>query len=213
MAVVSTESFVDENTGKKTYTMVESEGIGKSISEAFGLGSYANAVVNKGESFIYRNGKWTDLVDNFDRIAALSDATSDMIAIDNFSIKAFGTEVKENAAATDGTSAEGSDESATGTETAITVAKPSNVKATAKKKAFKVSWKKVTGAKGYEVRYSLKSNMSKAKTVSTSATSKTVNKLKAKKKYFVQVRAYKLNSSNKKVYSKWSSKVSVKTKK
>lgn len=88
-------------------------------------------------------------------------------------------------------------------------------KLTKKKKAFTVKWKKQAAqTSGYQVRYSLKSGMSKAKkkTISGSKkTSATVKKLKAKKKYYVQVRTYK-TVSGKKYYSKWSKKKTVKTK-
>lgn len=81
------------------------------------------------------------------------------------------------------------------------------------KKGFKATWKKKS-CSGYQLRYSRKSSMSKAKTVtikSSKTTSKTIKKLKAKKKYYVQVRTYK-TVSGKKVYSAWSAKKSVKTK-
>ena len=84
----------------------------------------------------------------------------------------------------------------------------------AAKKGFKATWKKKT-CSGYQLRYSTKSSMSKAKTVSikgAKATSKKITKLQAKKKYYVQVRTYKM-SNGKKVYSAWSAKRSITTKK
>lgn len=92
------------------------------------------------------------------------------------------------------------------------VAKPSLKNSSAK--AMKVSYKKVKGAAGYEIRYSTKSNMKSAKKVTTKSTSTTIKKLTKGKKYYVQVRAYKLDSTGKKIYSKaQSSKVSLKIKK
>lgn len=88
------------------------------------------------------------------------------------------------------------------------------------KKAFTAKWKKQSGkmAKtritGYEVRYSTNSSMSGAKTVAVKGykkTSKKIKKLKAKKKYYVQVRTYK-TVGGVKYYSNWSSKKSVITK-
>ncbi len=82
------------------------------------------------------------------------------------------------------------------------------------KKAFTVNWKKRSGVAGYQVRYSLKSSMKGAKTVtvkSAKATSKKVTKLKKKKKYYVQVRTYKV-VNGKTYWSGWSAKKSVKTK-
>ncbi len=89
----------------------------------------------------------------------------------------------------------------------------------AAKKAFTVTWnlpsksslKKITG---YEIKYSLKSSMGSAKTVSITknkTTSRAIRKLKAKKKYYVQIRAYQKSGSYK-YYSAWSSKKTVKTK-
>ncbi|MBQ7740543.1 MAG: fibronectin type III domain-containing protein [Eubacterium sp.] len=81
------------------------------------------------------------------------------------------------------------------------------------KKAFTAKWKKVNGIDGYQVRYSLKKNMKKSKTVNVknTATSKKISKLKRKKTYYVQIRAYK-TINGKKVYSSWSAKKKVKTK-
>lgn len=81
-------------------------------------------------------------------------------------------------------------------------------------KKAKVTFKKVSKADGYEIRYSTKKNMKGAKKVTTTKTSKTISKLKKGKTYYIQVRAYKLDSAGKKVYSKkYSTKVTVKIKK
>ncbi len=88
-------------------------------------------------------------------------------------------------------------------------------KVTAASKGFKVTWKKqATQTTGYQIRYSLKSSMANSTTVTISKTttvSKKVTKLKAKKKYYVQVRTYKTVSGTK-YYSKWSAKKSTTTK-
>ena len=92
-------------------------------------------------------------------------------------------------------------------------------KATAAKKAFTVKWKKQSAKMatsritGYQIRYSTKSSMKGAKTVTVKGYKKTtrkISKLKAKKKYYVQVRTYKIVKS-KKYYSSWSKKKAVKT--
>ena len=57
------------------------------------------------------------------------------------------------------------------------------------KGAFKASWKKVKGAKYYEVQYSRKKDMSKAVTVKAKKNKITVKKLKSGKRYYVTVRA------------------------
>ena len=88
------------------------------------------------------------------------------------------------------------------------------VKLTKGKKRFTVKWKKVAGADGYIIQYSLKKNMKKAKTVKVkkgATVKKTVKKLKAGKKYYVKVCAYKKNGK-KVLKGKWSAKKSVKVK-
>lgn len=82
------------------------------------------------------------------------------------------------------------------------------------KKSITVKWKKVT-CSGYQIQYADNAKMKKAvtKTIKKSGTTKlTVKKLKAKKKYYVRVRAYK-TVNGKKYYSGWSKIKSVKTKK
>ena len=82
------------------------------------------------------------------------------------------------------------------------------------KKTMKVSFKKVKGAVGYEIRYSTKSSMKSAKKLITKKTSVTIKKLTKGKTYYVKVRAYKLDSAGKKVYSKaYSTRVKVTIKK
>lgn len=93
------------------------------------------------------------------------------------------------------------------------VAKPT-LKAT--KKGFKVSWKKVSGnVSGYQVQYALDKKFKKSvktKTLSKSKKTLTVKKLKAKKRYYVRVRAY-YKQDGQKYYGKWSTVKSVVTKK
>lgn len=80
------------------------------------------------------------------------------------------------------------------------------------KKSFKVTYKKQTKATGYYVRYSLKKSMKGAKTVKVKGkTYLTVKKLKSKKRYYVQVRAYN-TVSGKTAYGSWSTKKSIKVK-
>lgn len=94
-------------------------------------------------------------------------------------------------------------------------------KVKAAKKGFKVTWKKQkTQTTGYQVQYSTDKNFKKNnKTVTiskNSTTSKSVGKLKAKKKYYVRVRTYKtvkFGGKSVKLYSGWSKAKSVTTKK
>lgn len=86
-----------------------------------------------------------------------------------------------------------------------------SVKATGGKKIKITIKKKIKGASGYVIRYSVKKNMKSSRTVSikNSRTLKhTIKKLKKGKKYYIQVRAYAKTSSGK-IFSKWSSKKSV----
>ena len=74
--------------------------------------------------------------------------------------------------------------------------------------------KKVSGAAGYEMVYATNKKCTKnKKTVRFTSTSKTVKSLKKGKTYYVKVRAYKLDSANKRVYGKYSTVKKVKIKK
>ena len=66
--------------------------------------------------------------------------------------------------------------------------------------------KKVSGVAGYEMKYATNKKFTKGKkTVRFTGTSKTVKSLKKGKTYYVKVRAYKVDSANKKVYGSYSS--------
>lgn len=101
-----------------------------------------------------------------------------------------------------------------------TAKKSSIVKLTKGKKNFKIKWKKVTGAKGYQVQYSTSKKFAKKGTVTKTYSgnkkfTKTIKKLKSKKTYYVRVRAYKtkkVNGKTIKLYSGWSKSKSIKTK-
>ena len=87
-------------------------------------------------------------------------------------------------------------------------------KKTAKSRALQVTYAKLSGVSGYEVSYSTDKKFKKAqtKTVTTTKNKVTVKKLKAKKTYYVRVRAY-TTSGKTKLYGAWSTAVKVKTKK
>ena len=93
-----------------------------------------------------------------------------------------------------------------------TVPKTGISKLTAGKQKITVGIKKVKNVKGYQVRYAPKSNMQSAKSVSSKNTTITLKKLKKGKKYYIQVRTYRLDTSGDKVYGSWSSKKSIKSK-
>lgn len=107
---------------------------------------------------------------------------------------------------------------ATNTTTVKAPAKTTVKLSKAKKTSIKVSWKKVSGVAAYQIQYSTSKNFKKAKTVEVSAksASKVLKKLKKNKKYYVRVRSYKVtkvNNKSKNVYSAWSAKKALKTKK
>ncbi len=93
---------------------------------------------------------------------------------------------------------------------ALTKAKIATVKSDSKR-CVKITWNKVKTAKGYQIKYSTKKNMTGAKTVTSSALSKKITKLKSGKKYYFKVRAYK-SVDGSRVYGSWSSVKSVKVK-
>ena len=107
---------------------------------------------------------------------------------------------------------------ATNTTTVKAPAKTTVKLSKAKKTSIKVSWKKISGVAAYQIQYSTSKNFKKAKTVKVSAksASKVLKKLKKNKKYYVRVRSYKVtkvNNKSKNVYSAWSAKKALKTKK
>jgi len=96
------------------------------------------------------------------------------------------------------------------------VTKPAKVKGVSaknnKKKSLTVKWRKVNGVKGYQLRYATNKKMKKAKTITITKNKLVIKKL-AKKKYYIQVCAYKVDGNGKKVKGKWSSKKAIKVKK
>lgn len=91
-------------------------------------------------------------------------------------------------------------------------AKTKIVKVVRKKKSIKLRLKKVKKVKGYQIRYSTNRKFKKYKTKNTKRLNYTIKRLKSKKKYYIKVRTYVLNSNNRKVYSKFSKARKVKTK-
>lgn len=98
----------------------------------------------------------------------------------------------------------------------LTVRKAARPTLRAMRRGFKVSWRKVSGnVSGYQVQYALDKKFKKSpkiKTLSKGKKSLTVKKLKAKKRYYVRVRAY-YRQDGQKYYGKWSPARSVVTKK
>lgn len=88
-------------------------------------------------------------------------------------------------------------------------------------KSFSIKWKKLKKqADGYEIAYSTSRKFPKKKTGTVTAgkkvSSKKVRKLKAGKKYYVRLRAYKtvkIQGEQRKLYAGWSKVKTVKVKK
>ena len=105
IAVVVEESVVNKD-GNKVYQYTVNAGLGKPLADELGLPFYGKAIVNHGESYLYENGKWTDLADHKltysdalkesfeeEEITVVNnDNVNDMLAVDNFSIKMYVTE-------------------------------------------------------------------------------------------------------------------------
>lgn len=94
-----------------------------------------------------------------------------------------------------------------------TVPKTPSIKLSTKSKSITASWSKLS-CTGYQIQYSLYSNMKNARTVSasSSATSKRISSLKKGKRYYVRARSYRTITSNGKkttYYSTWSAKKSI----
>ena len=117
--------------------------------------------------------------------------------------------------ASDGKIDSGSYDSRVQTAAIPALKKVTGLKLKAKKKAIKLSRKKGSAdISGYQIRYSKSKKMKRAKTIKlarAAAKSKTIKKLAKKKRYYVQVRSYKI-LNGKTYYSAWSSKKSAKTK-
>ena len=103
----------------------------------------------------------------------------------------------------------------------LVVGQVTNVKLTNKKvKRIYIKYDAVSGATGYEIRYSTNSSLSGAKKMNASTTKGYFKNAKGKKAtfkkgktYYVQVRAFAKDSSGEKVYGPWSAKKKVKIKK
>ena len=98
----------------------------------------------------------------------------------------------------------------------VRVSKTTFSKLTAGKKSFKAKWTKAAGVTGYQLQYSTAKKFTKKTTKSVyikkaATVSRTVKKLKAKKRYYVRVRSYR-SVGGVKYYSKWTATRSVKTK-
>lgn len=87
----------------------------------------------------------------------------------------------------------------------------SSLKST-KSKTMVLTWKKITGAKGYQVVYSTSSKFTNVKRTYSTTLRKTVKSLKKGKYYYVKVRAYKKDAKGNKIYGSYSAVKKVKVK-
>lgn len=74
-----------------------------------------------------------------------------------------------------------------------------------------LTWKKVSGAKGYQISYSTSKKFQKKKQLFAKKTSATLKKLKSGRTYYIKLRAYRLQNGRK-FYGKWSKVKKVKMK-
>lgn len=102
----------------------------------------------------------------------------------------------------------------TGASKITSVGKVKKVSKKSKKYKVAIKYKKVKNAYKYQIQYSTnkKFKASKTKTRITSKTKYTINGLKRKTKYYIRVRAYRVQFGER-VYGKWSKVRKVKTKK
>lgn len=80
-------------------------------------------------------------------------------------------------------------------------------------KKISLKFKKVSGAYKYQIRYATNSKFKKAKTKTVKKTSVVLNKINAKKKYYIQVRVIKKTTGKELAYSIWTKIKVVKPKK
>ena len=78
-----------------------------------------------------------------------------------------------------------------------------------KKGKVKLTFKKVKGADGYEIRYATNKKFKKSKKITVKSPKATLKKLKKGKKYFVKIRAFKRNAASQKVYGAFSKVVKI----
>ncbi|MGI6736944.1 MAG: InlB B-repeat-containing protein [Anaerovoracaceae bacterium] len=95
------------------------------------------------------------------------------------------------------------------TKVRVSKGKVTSLKAGRKKLTARA--KKASGVSGYQFRCAKRKSMKAAKVKTTKSSRVTFAKLKKKTRYYVQVRAFKKDSTEKTIYGKWSSRVSKRT--
>lgn len=93
----------------------------------------------------------------------------------------------------------------------VTVGTPSGLVLTGLTyRRIRVNYKTVSGVDGYHIRYSTSEKMTSSRSAYTTERKKVITGLKAGKTYYIQVRAFKKDSTGKAVYGSWSQKKKVK---
>ena len=90
-----------------------------------------------------------------------------------------------------------------------TLKKASFIRCYNDKGTIRATWKKVAGVEGYQIRYSLNSSLTGAKSASTKGTSYSKGGFSTSKKWYVSIRTYKTGSDGNRYYSQWSTPVKV----
>lgn len=175
-----------------------------------------------GKVYVKGTGSYTITVSKYSETADVSGATSvskwsDHAVDQSTAIKESGSTVTavpsttaaptQTAAASDTAKSSNTTTTDTTTKTSATVAKTKvvSVKRSANGKKLKVSLKKVTGVKGYQIRYSTSKKYTKktTKTLTAKSNRVTVKKIAGNKKYYVSARTYTV-VNGKKIWSAWS---------
>lgn len=192
------ESDVRLSVGKaKKWDSIELSSRSRKLSSRFG---YREMTVSLQAGAMYRISVYTDYVD-----------TPYTLSMVNAQAEQEAKKAQEAQAAQAAQAAQKAQEAAVKKVTAKKVKVKKAVSPAAR--TMRVTWKKVSGANGYEVSYSLKKNMKKAKTKTVSAKkpSALIKKLKKGKKYYVKVRAFK-KVGDVKHYGKFSKTMKVRVK-
>lgn len=95
--------------------------------------------------------------------------------------------------------------------TVMRVGKVVSIKLIQKKQTVTASWKKLTGAKGYQICYSTSNKWKGKKQKLVTKNNVVIKNLKKKKTYYFRIRAYRMEGA-KKVYGAWSSVKKIKIK-
>jgi len=205
LPIMVTEFGVSEASGNGSMNTDEAEKWLKCLDN-YGISYFAWSLSNKDETAsLLKSSKtsgWT---------------TSDLSPAGKWVLgrykKKSGVSTSSNSTSSNSTSSNSTSSDSTSTVNNSSVGKVTKVVLKNKSgRKLKISFKKVSGATGYEIVYGKKKSLKGAKKIYTKKTSYTVKKCKKKKTYYVKVRAYKeVNGTT--TYGSFSKKVRRKIKK